>query len=260
MPEAIKRPKVSDILVERLRHEIVSGVIGVGERLPSERDLMARFGVGRSAVREALFSLQKSGHVQIRNGERALATVPSSTFVLSEFAAVVRPMVASDPGMRNFQEVRILLEGALARRAAQVATDVEIEKIRAELHENQTAGDDPERLHRSDIAFHLSIAAVGDNPFFTMMHDATNIWLAEQRRTSVVIPQAARLATRWHEKIFECIARRDPDGAMAAMEGHLRMVRDFYWQVRELERVHIEQQERELSDLSPAHPPGGAEK
>lgn len=254
MSEAIKRPKVSDILVEKLRHEIVSGVIRVGERLPSERDLMARFGVGRSAVREALFTLQKSGHVQLRNGERALATVPSPTFVLSELAGVVRPMVASEGGMRDFQEVRILLEGALARRAAQLATDEEIEKIRAELHENQIAGDDPERLHRSDIGFHLSIAQVGDNPFFKMMHDATNIWLAEQRRTSIVIPQAAKLATRWHEKIFECIAKRDPDGAMSAMEGHLRMVRDFYWQVRELERVHIEQQERELSDLGGKRP------
>ncbi len=252
MPDTILRPKVSEIVAERLKRDIHSGAFAVGARLPSERDLMKRFGVGRSAVREALFALQKSGNIRIRNGERALVTAPSPLAAIAEMTDIVRPLVADEAGMRHFQEVRIVVEGALARRAASVATDADIARIKVHLDENRFAGEDADKLQRSDVAFHLAIAQVGGNPFFPMLYEAANLSLVDQRRTSVVVPEAARVATRWHERIFERIAARDPDGAMAAMEGHLRMVRDFYWQVRDLENAHRAQHEREVYNLSSA--------
>ena len=128
MRETIRRPKVSEILVQKIRDAITAGRFRPGDQLPSERELMAQYGIGRSAVREALFALQKSGQIQIRNGERALVVEPTPQFILDELTAAVRHMVATDHGMRQFQEVRILIEGALARRAALVATDQEIRR------------------------------------------------------------------------------------------------------------------------------------
>ena len=69
--EPIVRRKLSDEVFDRLKAMIVSGERGPGETLPSERELMARFGVGRPAIREAMQALANLGLVTIHHGERA---------------------------------------------------------------------------------------------------------------------------------------------------------------------------------------------
>jgi DNA-binding FadR family transcriptional regulator len=238
-----------ELVLERLRAEIASGTYLPGTHLPSERALMAQFNVGRSAVREALFALQENGEILIRSGERALVLEQKPRALVDGFMEALRPIVTTDDGMRHFQEVRILIEGALARRAALLATAEEVAAIEAALRQNEEAHGDPEQLHRSDVEFHLAIARVGDNPVVTAMNDAVNTWLHEQRRTSVVAPEAAAVATRWHARIFEAIAARDPDAAMAAMESHLRLVQDFYWKVRAIQQDLLRLESDEVAAL-----------
>jgi DNA-binding FadR family transcriptional regulator len=79
-----------------------------------------------------------------------------------------------------------------------------------------------------------------------------NVWLHEQRRTSVVAPEAAAVATRWHERIFEAIVARDGQAAMAAMESHLRMVQEFYWKVREIQADLLRREGEEVAELARA--------
>src|SRR3546814_18432915 len=65
------RRKLADEVFDRLKAMIVSGERSPGESLPSERELMARFGVGRPAIREAMQALANLGLVTISHGERA---------------------------------------------------------------------------------------------------------------------------------------------------------------------------------------------
>src|SRR3546814_6720858 len=69
--EPIVRRKLADEVFDRLKAMIVSGERSPGESLPSERELMARFGVGRPAIREAMQALANLGLVTISHGERA---------------------------------------------------------------------------------------------------------------------------------------------------------------------------------------------
>src|SRR5689334_9257586 len=69
--QPIIRRKLSDEVFDRLKAMIVSGEVATGESLPSERELMARFGVGRPAIREAMQTLANLGLVTISHGERA---------------------------------------------------------------------------------------------------------------------------------------------------------------------------------------------
>jgi DNA-binding FadR family transcriptional regulator len=55
-------------VADRLRQEILRGNFRAGERLPAERELAARLGVNRGAVREALGKLEQLGLVEIRQG------------------------------------------------------------------------------------------------------------------------------------------------------------------------------------------------
>src|SRR3546814_13402230 len=69
--EPIVRRKLADEVFDRLKAMIVSGERSPGESLPSERELMARFGVGRPAIREAMQAPANLGLVTISHGERA---------------------------------------------------------------------------------------------------------------------------------------------------------------------------------------------
>jgi DNA-binding FadR family transcriptional regulator len=58
-----------------------------GAELPSERQLMAEFGVDRPAIREALFHLQRAGLVDQRAGSRARVTAPNAEVVMTSLSS-----------------------------------------------------------------------------------------------------------------------------------------------------------------------------
>ena len=78
----IKRPvarkKLSESVEEELERMIRQGELVEGEHLPSERELMAVFDVGRPSIREALVALAHKGLVKVSSGERARVTRPSA--------------------------------------------------------------------------------------------------------------------------------------------------------------------------------------
>ncbi len=69
--DKIVRRKLSDQVFDRLREMIVRGELGPGDPMPSERELMQRFGVGRPAVREAMQTMHTQGLISISQGERS---------------------------------------------------------------------------------------------------------------------------------------------------------------------------------------------
>ena len=69
--EPIVRRKLSDEVAVRLKNLVVSGILRPGDEMPSERELIGRFGVGRPAIREAMQALANMGLVAVSHGERA---------------------------------------------------------------------------------------------------------------------------------------------------------------------------------------------
>ena len=74
---AVRRRKLYEEVADQLERMIHDGEYAPRDQLPSERELMRQFGVGRPAIREALFHLRKMGLVEIRSGERARVTQPT---------------------------------------------------------------------------------------------------------------------------------------------------------------------------------------
>lgn len=197
--------------------------------MPSERDMMESFGVGRTAIREALFALQKKGLVVIANGERARITFPTARGIIDELSGAARHMLTQPGGIAHFQQARAFLEISLARHAAEYATSDEIERLREALFANQKALDDKEEFIRTDMAFHYVLAQIPHNPIFTAMHQALGNWLTEQRATSTLARGSSRAAFRAHRAIYGAIASRQVDAAGQAMRQHLEEVARYYW-------------------------------
>ena len=118
----IHRRKLYEEVLIRLEALIHEGEFKPGDPLPSEREMMAHFGVGRPAIREALFALQRMGLVVVANGERPRVSSPTTKTLLGELAGAARSMLAKPEGMQHFQQARALFECALAEEAARLAT------------------------------------------------------------------------------------------------------------------------------------------
>jgi len=204
-----------------------------GDQLPSERDLMKQFGVGRPAVREALFALQKMGLVAINSGERARVTQPTAKVVFESLAGAARHLLAVPDGVRHFQQARVFFEIGLARFAAAHATDADLADLKNALEANRLALDNMQAFERTDVAFHYVLALIPRNPIFTVIHEAIVAWLTEQRHTTLRTPGQKFIACRAHEGIYDAIARRDPDRAERAMRAHLDQVAEAYWHIQE---------------------------
>jgi GntR family transcriptional repressor for pyruvate dehydrogenase complex len=228
----IERRRLSDEIAARFERMIVSGEFAPGDSLPSERDLMERFGVGRPAIREALFALQKMGLVALSSGARARVTAPTADRVLSELAGAAKYFLAAEEGERAFQEARAFFEAGLARHAAVHATDVDLAALKRALEANARAIHDIEEFQRTDVAFHLQLALISRNPIFKAIHDALETWLMQQRRYSLLVPGALKAAYEYHRKIFNAIAAGDSDRAEKAMRDHLTSVAEYYWKAK----------------------------
>src|SRR5258707_13282860 len=118
----IRRRKLYEEVSLRIQQMIDEGRYSPGDQLPAERELMEAFGVGRSAVREAMLSLQKMGLVTVSSGERARVTTPTANVLVNELSGAARLLLAQDGGIGRFQEARALFEIGLARLAAEKAT------------------------------------------------------------------------------------------------------------------------------------------
>jgi GntR family transcriptional regulator, sialic acid-inducible nan operon repressor len=230
--QPVRRRKLYEEIVEKIQELMLDGRLAPGDQLPSERDLMTRFQVGRTAVREALFALNRMGLVSLQNGERALVTRPTPKILLSELSGAVRHMLAAPDGVRHFQNARALFETALARDAALNATEEDIGRLEAALLRNREALGNADAFIASDVAFHYVLAEMPRNPIFTALHAAIAEWLQEQRATSVHEHGSPDAAYRAHERIFRAIKARDADAAERAMRDHLEEVGRFYWQAR----------------------------
>ena len=220
----IKRRKVHEDVAEQIENQILSGLLPEGASLPSERNLMAAFNVGRPAIREALLLLQRSGFIRISNGGRTVVTRPTAASLLEQLSGSARYLLSSAGGEAAFQDARRIFESAIARNAAEVASKEDIERLAEYLAKNRDAVSDLEAFERSDVAFHLALAEIGGNPVFSALHSAIAEWLALQRHISLRVPGVAVSAYRSHEEIYEAVAARNPEDAWRAMDKHLRQV------------------------------------
>ena len=231
-PTIVQRRKLSDEVATQIEAMIYTGELAIGETLPSSRELMRMFGVGRPAVREALFSLQKMGLVTITNGACARITKPTASAVVNLISGVARHLLAQPDGIVNLQDARAFFEIGLARQAAVKATPADIDELARALEANYNSLTDLIAFEATDVAFHCVLAAIARNPIFIAIHEAMVAWLREQRHVALQVPNANKAAYRSHKKIFDAVAARNPDAAEDAMRSHLLDVSRKYWKIR----------------------------
>jgi GntR family transcriptional regulator, sialic acid-inducible nan operon repressor len=225
----IDRRKLFEQVSAHLERDILLGKLKPGDRLPPERELQAKFGVGRPAIREALITLQRSGLVEMGNGAPARVRLPTAQNVIAGMIPAVQQMLVSADGHRQLQGVRLFFEIGLVRHAARNATDEDLEKLKRALEANEKTIGDRAAFIQTDVAFHFGFAEIMRNPAFLALHEAMSTWLLRQRQIALQEPDEDRRGYHAHAQIYEAVAAHDPDAAEAAMRGHLESGWVAFW-------------------------------
>lgn len=225
----IQRRKLYQEVQDRLLERIRSGEIPSGEHLPSERDLMEEYKVGRPAIREALQALERSGIVTINHGERARVAVPTAESLVDQIASGAQHLLRSDPGsLEHLKEVRVFLECGMARMAAERSDPASMKLLRQRLDAHHKVTDSPQHFVEGDMGFHTQIAAMSGNPIFPVILEAMLRWLGEYYQSLVRAPGAEALTLVEHDRIVEAIEAHDAQGAEKAMREHLTRANALY--------------------------------
>ncbi|MBC8164323.1 MAG: transcriptional regulator NanR [Bryobacteraceae bacterium] len=227
--QPIVRRKLADEVRDRLMTIIRSGELRPGDRLPSERDLMDRFSVGRPAVREALQSLDSAGVIEINHGERARIAVPDTRGMFDRIGQTMLHLLQTSPAtLEDLKQARILFEVGMVRMAAQSATGADIEKLAQALDKQRAAIDNAADFVKCDMAFHTAITAVSGNSVCVVLSEAMLDWLFNFRRDLLRLPGSEFITLAEHQQLLETIARHDVDGAERAMMDHLSRANERY--------------------------------
>jgi GntR family transcriptional regulator, transcriptional repressor for pyruvate dehydrogenase complex len=212
---------ISDQVAEQLRQLITSGDFKPGDRIPAERDLALRLGVGRPAVREALRELRAQGLVVTGRGAQGstVASLPTPSF-----ATPLAPLLGQGAErIIELMEVRSAVEIEAAGLAARRATLEDLHRLSILL----TAPGEiisPEE----DVAFHAAIAEATHNPLFErviqepvdLLHDhMAAIFNAYYKE-----PGGAYALQQQHDAIRQAIRSGDEHKARQAMRHHLDYV------------------------------------
>jgi DNA-binding FadR family transcriptional regulator len=233
--DTIERRKLWHEVYARLAERIRVGEFAPGQALPSERELMLLYGVGRPAVREAMQALAASNIVEIKHGERARVVLPTAQRLVDQLAGGARHLLRNEPGtLGHMKDARLLLEAGLVRIAAERASADDVARLRQRLADQQAALVELDQFVARDRAFHREIAVISANPIFVSLIEAIFDWAAEYYRTSVRAPGAEALTLAEHGQIVDAIAVGDADGAERALRDHLERANELYRRVAPL--------------------------
>ncbi|MEM5492857.1 transcriptional regulator NanR [Hoeflea sp. AS16] len=227
----IIRRKLSDEVLERLKHLITEGELQPGDDMPSERELMARFKVGRPAIREAMQALSSMGLVAISHGERAKVLKLSARSIINQVDATAKMMLASSKdSLEHLKNARIFFEGGMVREAAEKASKEDIARLRDIVTKQRAALGDAEAFISADMLLHTQIAVISRNPIYIAFSEAMLGWLKEYHTEMLIWTGKESTTLAEHDEIIDCIARHDIDAAENAMIRHLERSRALYVQ------------------------------
>ncbi|SPB13702.1 GntR family transcriptional regulator [Caballeronia novacaledonica] len=210
-------------LVDALRAQIDAKELQAGARLATEAEMVQRFGVSRTVVREALSRLQAAGLVETRHG--------IGTFVCD---AGTSPLLQLDPAdvagsidALAILELRISLETESAGLAATRCDAARLATMRAALDDFSRSVGAASDTVSPDLRFHMEIArATGNRYFVEIMEHLGARMIPRTRITATPIPREQNAeylmrVNREHEQIADAIERGDADSARTAMRLHL---------------------------------------
>jgi GntR family transcriptional regulator, transcriptional repressor for pyruvate dehydrogenase complex len=216
----IDRRNTYELVAERLIEQIGAGHLKPGDVLPTERELVQSYGVGRSSVREALRILESKGLIS-SSGNGGFSVAELRNPLNNSFGLLVTLDAAS---YAELFEVRRFVEGEAAALAAQRRTKAQLQRMLSEIEAMQRGLGSEERFIEADLRFHLTVAGSTRNRVLVYLMHAIRDLLQRSLSSSYHISGSPERAVEMHRLIAEAIADKHPEKARQRMQEHVASV------------------------------------
>lgn len=237
METQIFNTKPKDQVIQYIRKALQNGDLQPNSKLPSERNLAERFEISRSAVREALKTLETYGIIK---------TLPQSGSVIigldiSAIDGLLSDVLRLDAfDFASLVEMRVILEVNSAQFCAMRRTDEDLAEIRTALDNYNEAylRNNDEEISAADFAFHRTIVAASQNSVLRSMlmlitPDILHVY--NSQRICNIDNKDSVIAE--HELIYKYILEQDSQNAGRIMSDHLKGVLTYSSSLRELQNA-----------------------
>ena len=208
---------VTNAVFEQLLSNITEGHWKPGEKLPSENELVEALGISRGSVRDAIKRLVGMGMLVVRRGAGTYVNeVTPSTY----FDNLLPIMLVERPEYLDVQEYRLMVEPPSARIAAVTATEAEIQAMRDSVARQRELVGHPREFGREDANFHHLVAQCTRNSLIAKINGLIGDIMESVLQQAIVVA-GYEGGPSYHQRILDCIARRDPEAAEAMMHEHI---------------------------------------
>lgn len=216
----VQQKKVALDIIRQIREAILGGKLRAGDRLPTEKELVTKFGVSKHTLREAVRALEAMGFLTVRKG------AGGGPVVLEVDMKTTRDSIANflhfqNISVRDLSEVRKLFEPYLTRLACERLSREGVEKLEARNLACREALAHGESMRENEIDFHRILAAASGNPVLLMMVDFVNSLLSDSKahlRPGLAFSEEVLAA---HERILAAIKKGDAELAGTEMCRHV---------------------------------------
>ncbi|MBN1859039.1 FadR family transcriptional regulator [Candidatus Bipolaricaulota bacterium] len=213
-----------DAVMERIIDLVGTGILRTDQKLPSEKELMTAFGVGRSSIREALRALVATNLLETRPGKGYFVSPMAHTLVAS---GLVGNSPADASNIHEVMEARKILETAIAGLALSRATAEDFERVRRTGQELKDAAGEGSELLPYTMRVHFAIAQSAHNAFLKKLLTDLLRWIMALFTPLEVSP---KLDVQMHIQLMTAFLSRDADAFSSALEKH-----NEFWQTKFVE-------------------------
>lgn len=225
MFKSVRTDRISQAIIDQIKDAIFQKKLKVGDKLPSERQLMEQFQASRVTVREALRTLEYSSILEIKRGTQGGAFVrdPNIKFV-NNFLQDMFSM--GNIRVSDLTEARMAVEPFSVKVACERIQEGPLDQIKQNIHE---AKEYLKRNHANDarllnLEFHRIIAQASENQVIFFMIDSIMDIMENNISSILLSAEPVESTVHFHEEIYQAIKDHDPEKAQDLMLRHIQEI------------------------------------
>jgi GntR family transcriptional regulator, transcriptional repressor for pyruvate dehydrogenase complex len=214
---------LSSRIIDDVRAALFEKKLKPGDFLGTENELAARHGVSRIVARDALRTLEALGIVEIKMGKGGGARIAKGNPRLFAEALAVQ-LDLTGVSVAEVLDAQRAIECLAAELAAENATEADIKKLHDLISEAEASIDDAPAFTRLGRDFHLAVAEASHNRVLVVQLISLD-HVSWPSRNPTLTPKVAQHIIDVHKELLKLIEMRDPAGARALMDDHVKMIR-----------------------------------
>ena len=230
----LSRATMAGGVASRLITAIAVGAYSPGEQLPPERELATRLGVSRVTVRQALLQVTELGLIDSRRGRGGGTFVTSLSWRAVAPDEARRTLEVELPRLRELFDYRCMVEGMIARAAAQRRSPAQVDQLATALAEFREAGEDMATARALDRRLHGLVCAAAQNGHLVSLSAHLTTAATLGFGAEPYEPDFFVQASHEHEELIGAIIDADAEAAQRRAQAHVALT--YVTMQRSLER------------------------